>query len=44
MYSSQNDTYQLDVRNAFEKVMIEHGVDMYLAGEALLDGASVQAV
>lgn len=32
MYSSQNATYQMDVANAFEKVLIEHGVDMYLAG------------
>ena len=32
MYSSQNATYQKDVANAFESLLIENGADMYLAG------------
>ena len=32
MYSSQNSSYQIDVRNAFEKVLVDHGADMYLSG------------
>ena len=32
MYSSQVSSYQQDLRNAFEELMVKHGVDMYLAG------------
>lgn len=32
MYSSQNSSYQIYVGNAFQKLMIDHGVDMYLSG------------
>jgi len=32
MYSSQKSSYQRHLRNAFEKIMIDGGVDMYLAG------------
>jgi acid phosphatase len=32
MWSSQVDSYQRDVRRAFQALMVEHGVDMYLAG------------
>lgn len=32
MYSSEESSYQEDLRNAFEGLMLEHGVDMYLAG------------
>lgn len=32
MYSSQNSSYQANIRDAFESVMIDNGVDMYLAG------------
>ena len=32
MYSSQTASYQGELRKAFEELMIENGVDMYLAG------------
>lgn len=32
MYSSQRSSYQKNLRDAFEAVLVEHGVDMYLAG------------
>lgn len=32
MWSSQVSSYQKNLRNAFYEVMIEHGVDIYVAG------------
>lgn len=32
MYSSQTASYQGNIRNAFEELMLEHGVDAYFAG------------
>jgi hypothetical protein len=32
MYSSQNATYQVNVRNAFEPLLLQYGVDAYLSG------------
>lgn len=32
MYSSQTASYQGNVRNAFEALMLEYGVDAYFAG------------
>ncbi|KAG9694524.1 acid phosphatase AphA, partial [Aureobasidium melanogenum] len=32
MYSSQTASYQANIRNAFEALMLEHGVDAYFAG------------
>ena len=32
MYSSEVSSYQVDLREAFEDVMVDAGVDMYLAG------------
>ncbi|KAK4940754.1 hypothetical protein LTR10_019147 [Elasticomyces elasticus] len=32
MYSSETSSYQVHVRNAFEALLLEYGVDMYLAG------------
>lgn len=32
MYSSQTATYQKDMRNAFEDLMLENGVDAYFSG------------
>lgn len=32
MYSSQVSSYQKDVRNAFQDLLVQNGVDMYLAG------------
>jgi acid phosphatase len=32
MYSSEVSSYQEDLRNAFQDLMIDNGVDMYLAG------------
>jgi len=36
MYSSQVSSYQANIRNAFESILIENGVDVYLSGWALL--------
>lgn len=32
MYSSEVSSYQKNLRNAFESVMLQNGVDVYLAG------------
>lgn len=32
MYSSQTATYQEDLRNAFQGLLIDNGVDLYLSG------------
>lgn len=32
MYSSQVSSYQADLRNAFEAVLLQYGVDAYLSG------------
>lgn len=32
MYSTEKSSYQANMRNAFEALMLEHGVDLYLSG------------
>lgn len=32
MYSSQTSSYQADLRNAFQSLLLKNGVDLYLSG------------